>query len=233
MPDDLKVHANSKAVLYRRTSTTDQKLSIDTQDETGRRIATLKGWEVDRVFTEHESGGNPDRPELRKALSSARGSRAVLIVAKLDRLARDSRFLMDLVDGDVPICFGDFPEIDGSAVSRVMVQLLAAFAECERRRMGERMKDWHRARKARGLKAGNPSKLTQEGRLKGAKKANRKRAREARIYHDETLEVIRDLRAKDLSLRAIARHLNEEGKTTRKGKPWTHVTVLRLLKRAK
>jgi hypothetical protein len=45
---------------------------------------------------------------------------AVLVVAKLDRLARNSGFLMRLYDGDVPLLFGDLPEIDGSAAARFM-----------------------------------------------------------------------------------------------------------------
>ena len=58
-----------------------------------------------------------------------------LVVAKLDRLARDSAFLMTIYDGGVPVIFGDLPEVDGSAASRLMVQMMANIAEFERRRI--------------------------------------------------------------------------------------------------
>ena len=81
------------------------------------------------------------RPELDKALRHARRIGAALVVAKLDRLARDSTFLMQLYDGDVALIFGDLAEIDGSAASRLMVQMMANIAEFERRRIGERTKE--------------------------------------------------------------------------------------------
>ena len=125
-------------VGYLRTSTDDQLLGIDAQRETLERFASDRGCEIVRTFTEHESGANNDRPELDKAVNHARRVGAMLVVAKLDRLARDSGFLMELYDGSVPIAFGDLPEIDGSAASRLMVQMMANMAEFERRRTGEK-----------------------------------------------------------------------------------------------
>ncbi len=231
MPNDCKSPVVSKGVIYRRTSTEDQLLSIDAQDETVRRIALQRGWMIDRKFTEHESGGNNERPELDKALRHARRIGAVLIVAKLDRLARDQRFLMKLYDGNVRLLFGDLPEIDGSDASRFMVQIMAATAEFERRRMCTRMREWHRARKSKGIKAGMAGNMNQKGRELGAAKSAENRAAALRDEMADIIGVASAERATGRSLRDIARHLNAEGYTTRKGKPWTHTLVLRLLKR--
>ena len=75
-------------------------------------------------------------------------------MAKLDRLARDSQFLMKLYDGNVPIIFGDLPEVDGSSAGRLMIQMMANFSEFERRRIGERTKEALAILKARGVKLG-------------------------------------------------------------------------------
>src|SRR4051794_5792715 len=108
-----------RIVGYLRTSTDDQLLSIDAQRDTVDRIAEDRGCTVARCYTEHESGGDNTRPQLAEALEYARCIKASICVAKLDRLARDSQFLMSLVDGDVPVIFGDLPEVEGAS-GRVM-----------------------------------------------------------------------------------------------------------------
>ena len=161
----------STIVAYLRTSTKDQLLSIDGQRAIIQRIAMDKRCDIVRWCTEHESGGDNDRPELAKALHHARGTNSILCVAKLDRLARDQTFLMSLFDGNVPIIFGDLPAVDGSPASRMTVQSMAMIAEFERLRMGERMADWHKQRKRLGFKAGTPANLTYKDQVKGAKAA--------------------------------------------------------------
>jgi DNA invertase Pin-like site-specific DNA recombinase len=222
-----------KLVPYRRTSTNDQRLGIEAQDSTINRIAAERACEVVRVFTEHESGGNNDRPELDKAIRHARRVGAALLVAKLDRLARDSQFLMRLYDGDVPIIFGDLPEIDGSAASRMIVQVMASVAEFERRRIGERTKEALQALKAKGVKLGTPGNLDHAGRIRGSHKAANLRSAKAIDHMADVAEIALPMRAQGRSLRAIARYLNDEAYTTRMGTSWTSVQVLRVLKRAK
>jgi hypothetical protein len=85
-----------------------------------------------------------------KAIRHARRVGAALLVAKLVQLARDSQFLIKVYGGDVPIIFGDLPEIDGSAASRMFVQVMASVAEFERRRIGERTKEVLAALKGKG-----------------------------------------------------------------------------------
>lgn len=221
----------TKLIGYRRTSTDDQLLGIDAQDATLRRIASERGCEFARIFTEHESGGNRERPELDKAIRHARRIGAALVVAKLDRLARDSTFLGQLSEGDVPLIFGDLPEVDGSAASRLTVQMMAAIAEFERRRIGERTREALAQLKAQGRKLGTPANLTQEARLKGTAAAARQRVAKAVEQMADIAAVVQPMRAEGRSLRQIAAHLNDEGYVTRKGGAWSPTQVLRVLGR--
>jgi DNA invertase Pin-like site-specific DNA recombinase len=221
----------TKIVGYLRTSTDDQRLGIDAQEATLNRIARDRACTVARVFTEHESGGDPERLELGKAIHHARRINALLVVAKLDRLARDARFLMQLYDGNVPIVFGDLPEIDGSAASRFMVQTMANVAEFERRRIGERTKEALGVLKARGVRLGTPANLTLEHRRKGARVAAVRRTARAIEEMSDVAPIAAKMRAEGSSLGAIARHLNAEGYLTRKGQSWTPTQVKRVLDR--
>lgn len=221
----------TKIVAYRRTSTDDQRLGIVAQEATLNRIATERHCDIVRTFTEHESGGDIARVELDKAIRHARRINAYLVVAKLDRLARDSTFLMKLHDGDVPLIFGDLPDIDGSPASRLMVQMMANIAEFERRRIGERTKEALAALKAQGRKLGTPANLTNEARLKGSKKAAMKRIAKAIDDQTDIAEVAVKMRAENASLPQIAAYLNEEGYVTRKGGRWGPTQVLRVLRR--
>jgi DNA invertase Pin-like site-specific DNA recombinase len=219
-------------VGYLRTSTDDQLLGIDAQLEALQRIAGDRGCEIVRTFIEHESGGDNERPELVKAISHARRVGAMVVVAKLDRLSRDSTFLMSLYDGNVPIVFGDLPEIDGSAASRFMVQMMANMAEFERRRTGERTKSALAVLKARGVKLGTPENLTQEARIKGAKKAARKRTSQAIEEMADVTPIAVKMRSEGHGLQSIADHLNDEGYVTRQGGNWSATQVMRILNRA-
>jgi DNA invertase Pin-like site-specific DNA recombinase len=224
---------HTKIVAYLRTSTDDQRLGIDAQQITLDRISRDREADIVRTYIEHESGGNCARPELDKAIRHARRIGAVVVVAKLDRLARDSRFLMQLYDGNVPMVFGDLPEIDGSAASRLMVQMMANIAEFERRRIGERTREALAALKAQGRVLGTPGNLTQQARVKGARLAATNRVARAVEEMADVAAVIAPMRAEGRSLRQIAAHLNEEGYVTRKGAAWTPTQVLRIARRSK
>jgi DNA invertase Pin-like site-specific DNA recombinase len=223
--------AACKLVGYLRTSTADQEYGIEAQRATVARIAKERGCEIVRSYLEHESGGNNDRPELGKAIAHARRVGAILVVAKLDRLARDSAFLMRVYDGDVPIIFGDLPEIDGSAAGRLMIQMMANIAEFERRRIGERTREALATLKAKGVRLGKPENLTTEARLLGVKAAAIKRTQKAREDMSDVAPIAERLRAAGLSLQAIADHLNAECYVTRKGGEWSRVQVKRVLDR--
>lgn len=223
--------AGCKLVPYLRTSKADQENGIEAQEAIVKRIAEERGCEIVRRYIEHESGGNPDRPELAKAIRHARRVGAILLVAKLDRLARDSAFLMRVYDGDVPVLFGDLPEIDGSAASRLLVQMMASIAEFERRRIGERTREALAAVKARGVKLGTPENLTRAAQLKGARAAAVARVRKAVADQEDVAAIASRLRSEGSPLQGIADHLNQEGYPTRRGGEWSRVQVKRVLDR--
>lgn len=238
-------HRPVKIVGYLRTSTDDQLLGIDAQEERLRDIARRNACDVDQVFIEHESGGNNDRPELDKALRHARRMKAHLVVAKLDRLARDQRFLMKLVDGNVPIIFGDLEDLDVTTPEgRMMLQVFGTFAEFERRRIGSRTREALRILKSRGvpLGASNPKcrNLTPEARIRGIAASARASRTRAIEEQSDVAAIAAEKRAEGLSLRKIADHLNAEGYPTRDGSVldpetrkggWSAVQVKRVLDR--
>lgn len=241
MPKDLP----PRIVGYLRTSTDDQLLGLDAQRDRLRDLARRRAADVAHVFTEHESGGDNDRPELDRAIRLARRLRATLVVAKLDRLARDQQFLMRLVDGNVPLLFGDLEDLDATTPEgRMMLQVFATFAEFERRRIGARTREALAVLKARGVKLGasNPRcrNLSPEARARGSiASARAARARAVEEQADVAAIAARK-RAEGLSLRRIAAHLDAEGYPTRDGSTpdpqtrkggWSAAQVRRVLDR--
>jgi DNA invertase Pin-like site-specific DNA recombinase len=220
-------------VAYRRTSTDDQRLGIEAQDATIKQIANDRGWSLAKTFTEHESGGNNERPQLEKAIRHARRIAATIVVAKLDRLARDSQFLLKLYDGDVPIVFGDLPQVDGSAASRMIVQIMASVAEFERLRIGERTKEALAELKAKGVKLGTPANLKPEHRAKGVRASAQKRRAKAIDQMSDVAELAAPMRENGDTLEKIAAHLNGEEYRTPRGANWSATQVKRVLDRAR
>ena len=102
-------------------------------------------------FTEVESGRKSERPQLLAALAECRRRKAVLVIAKLDRLARNVHFISGLMNSDV-----EFVAVDNPTASRLTIHILAAVAEHEREMISERTKAALAAAKARGIKLGNP-----------------------------------------------------------------------------
>lgn len=119
-----------KAVAYYRVSTDRQGrsgLGLDTQANAMSQFAEHEGYHVSATFTEIESGKKHQRRQLLSALAQCRKETATLIIAKLDRLGRNVAFISNLMESRV-----DFKAVDNPHANRLMVHLLAAFAEHER-----------------------------------------------------------------------------------------------------
>ena len=187
-------------------------------------------YEMLAEFQEIESGRKGDRPVLSRALAHAKAAKAALLIAKLDRLARNVHFISGLMESGVEFRACDMPH-----ANRLTVHIMAAVAEDEARRISERTKSALAAYKARGgrLGAANPvcRRLTREDRMKGAAASGKRTASVAREAHVEATAIARGLHQEGMSLRAIAGELNGRGFYTRMGKPWTQVQIHRILQR--
>ncbi len=158
-----------KIIAYYRVSTKQQGesgLGLEGQVATVAAYARGQGAEVLKTYREVESGKRADRPELAKALAHARRSRATLVIAKLDRLARNVHFLSGLMESNV-----DFIACDNPHANKLTIHILAAVAEDEAKRISERTRAALAAYKARGgrLGAARPAgrRLTPELGAKG------------------------------------------------------------------
>src|ERR1700761_7676055 len=92
-------------IAYYRVSTKQQGesgLGLEAQESAVQTYARQKGTTIKASYVEVESGKLADRPELARALAHARRSKATLVVAKLDRLARNVAFLSALMESKVP-----------------------------------------------------------------------------------------------------------------------------------
>lgn len=223
-----------KAISYLRVSTTRQSasgLGRDSQRAAIEQFCREQQYDLVQEFSETESGRKCDRPVLRKALARAKAAKAVLVIGKLDRLARNVHFISGLLEAGV-----EFRAVDVPTANRLTIQILACVAEEEARAISARTKAALAAAKARGtlLGASNPRcrSLTQAHRKKGATASGKRTAALAREANAEASAIVSELRASGLSLRAIATELDVREVPSRTGKPWSHVQVLALLRRA-
>jgi DNA invertase Pin-like site-specific DNA recombinase len=122
-------------VAYYRVSTQRQGrsgLGLDAQRK-AVKDRLCGGGELISEYTEVESGGRNDRPRLAEALAACRLHRATLIIAKLDRLARNVAFVSNLMDAEVA-----FEAVDFLQANRLTIHILSAVAEHEARMISER-----------------------------------------------------------------------------------------------
>lgn len=222
-----------KIIAYYRVSTARQGasgLGLEGQEAAVMEYAKITGGTLLRAYTEIETGKRADRPELANALADCRRSKAVLVIAKLDRLARNVHFLSGLMEAGVEFVCCDMP-----SANRLTLHIMAAVAEDEAKRISERTKVALAAYKARGgvLGAARPGahRLTGGANAKAAKRAGETAHTLAIDAYGDLNSWLAGLRAEGLSLRMIAGRLNAEGHTTRQGKAWNPVQVGRVLEK--
>lgn len=212
-----------KYVAYYRVSTDRQGLSGLGLDAQRAAVAKHIGAaELVAEFTEIESGRKNDRAQLAAALATAKRTKSTLVIAKLDRLARNVHFVSGLLESNVPFVCADMPEAD-----RTFLQMMAVFAEWEARKISERTKAALAQIKAQGRTLGCPT--PELGAVVGVKviKAN------ADSYAERVGPIVRDILATGAStIRDIAAALQARSVTTPRGNmTWGTTQVSNLLKR--
>lgn len=164
-------------------------------------------------FVEIESGKKDDRPELLKAIEFARANNAKMIFAKLDRLSRDVEFIAGFMKRGVAFRCADMPDAD-----EFMLHIYASFAHRERRAISERTKAALENAKQRGTKLGG---VQQSTRLL------------IDAHTSKVLPKLIQLRDSGItSPTALARELNALGYTTLRGKQFTAVQIIHLLRKS-
>lgn len=180
-------------------------------------------------YIEVESGRKTDkgRPKLKEALEVCRKTGAKLIVAKLDRLARNVAFLSQLLESDVDIVFCDFPQ-----ANKMVLHILAAISQYEAELVATRTKQALAAKKARGAVLGNPNHLLEnlDSAIAKSVETNKRKAEE-NPNNKRAAAMLKVLAKEGKTLQEMADYLNEQGFTTSKGYKFTRSAVLVLLKR--
>lgn len=141
-----------KFVIYKRVSTAKQGrsgLGLEAQQEICMRYIESQDGVVDKEFQDIESGTHRDRPGLLAAIDYAKSNDCTLVIAKLDRLARDIEFTFKVMNTGVDIHFCDMP-----AVNTLILGVFATVAQYERELTSKRTKDALAAKKAQGHKLG-------------------------------------------------------------------------------
>ena len=147
-----------------------------------------------------------------------RRHKAKLIIAKLDRLARNVHFISGLMESSV-----DFIAVDMPEANRLTIHILAAVAEHEREMISQRTKAALAAAKAKGTRLGNPTPLP------ASLKARSVWSAQTAKFRATVKPLILELHAKDYSYNAIAKELNRRDIPTTNGRQWYHKTVSNLL----
>lgn len=218
-----------KFVSYYRVSTSRQGrsgLSLEAQREEVVRFVERTNGQLIGEFSEVESGTKlkiSKRIKLQAALELAERENATLIVAKLDRLARDAEFLMKLASSSIEIYALDVPDLNTMSIG-----VLASVAQYESERISQRVKDSYKARRARGqTEFGATHNLT----LDGAAEGRATYAEMVKNHHAGAHSLAVMLKKDGMTYREIADVLNRKGFKTLRKAAYTATHVFRMFKK--
>ena len=210
---------NGKFIAYHRVSTArqgDSGLGLEAQQKAVADYLNGGDWEMLEEYIEVESGkSHKKRPQLASAISACKQHKATLIIAKLDRLSRNVAFVSALMESGV-----EFLAVDNPNANKLMVHMLAAFAEHERDQISQRTKVALAMAKKRGVRLGKHSAVL-----------SKQNAEQAMRHARKVAPMVSELR-KGRSLRKLTDAMNSlEVPTPREGSKWHVTSVQRLLGR--
>lgn len=212
-----------KYIAYYRVSTKRQgesQLGLKAQKESVKNFISPDL--IDAEFEEVETGTSKRyRPKLNEAIQLCKKYNATLIIAKLDRLARNVSFVSSLMDSGI-----QFKAVDNPHATNLTIHILSAVAQDEAERISTRVKE--------GLaqstkKLGTPENLTLKARKKGIESIKHKAL--INPHNQRALAFVKNIDYKNLKLREIAMLLNENEFKTSTGKEFSTTQVIRLIKK--
>jgi DNA invertase Pin-like site-specific DNA recombinase len=219
---------DQKVVSYIRVSTVRQGqsgLGLSAQRTAVDAFCRANDYELLEEFKEVESGRKNDRPVLQTALAFAKEHGAILVIARLDRLARNVAFIANLMEVNV-----EFRACDLPFANKFVLHVMSAVGQQQAEAISKTTKDALADAKRDGklLGASNPKchSWTSDDRRKAVET---RRAKAATDYAN-VLPHVRQMRQDGLSLAAIVQRLDEGSFKPRKAKAWNAMTVSRLLR---
>jgi DNA invertase Pin-like site-specific DNA recombinase len=205
-----------KIIAYARVSTEEQAIhgvSLAAQEQKLRAYSQLYGHDlIDMVIDAGQSAKSLNREGLQSALLSLKSGRAEgLLVLRLDRLTRSVRDLGTLLDTYFQKCalLSVQEQFDtASAAGRLVLNVMACLSQWERECNSERTSTALQFKKSQGIKLGAPA-----------------------LADEAVIARMKELRAEEFTLAAIAERLTQEGFRTKRGGQWYAGTVQKVLRR--
>ncbi len=218
--------AAGKFIAYFRVSTQKQGasgLGLEAQQIAVAAYLNGGSWELVSEFQEVETGKGSDalakRPQLRAALEACRKYGAILIIAKLDRLARNVHFVSGLMESRVKFVACDMPE-----ANELTIHIMAAFAEHEAKRISQRTRDALAVAKGRGMVLGQAGAINLRPNIEERQQA-------AYAFANKLRPMFDGMKTRGLSQRAMVEELNNVGVPAAKGGGWRLSQVQRIIAR--
>lgn len=226
-----------KFIAYYRVSTQKQDLGLDGQRAAVMAYLNGGSWNLVAEFEEKETGTNKrERPELQRALAMCKKHKATLVIAKLDRLARNVHFISGLMESKVP-----FVAVDRPNAKPFELHIYSAMGEEEARQIAARTKAGLGVIKERLARDGtyttrHGKEITKLGNTTNLDEARISAHAARRQQGDQTAALLMPhidavIASGATSLREIAAELNRRGIKTARGQEWQATSVKRILDR--
>ncbi|KAF2336314.1 recombinase family protein [Flavobacterium daemonense] len=217
-----------KYIAYYRVSRKEQGISglgLSAQRSSVQKYVSSQEGIILGEYTEIETGTNKrERVEIHKAIEMAKNENAILVIAKLDRLARNVNFVSSLMVAGI-----DFLAVDMPSANNFTIHIFSALAEQEAMLISIRTKQALAELKKKGIVLGNPNNLNDEARAKGIATI-----KENAINNDRNRQaqsIIISCKERGMTYRQIAEYLNKLNFKTRYGNEFLAPTVHQLYSR--